>query len=84
MKGHKGYEKGSREPRQGYASPDDMRWISRCMRDNAGARVPPSVVSGYCTCMNDKMSDNETRSISEWEKSHPRARAACERQAGWR
>jgi len=33
--------------------------------------------------MNEKMSDNETRSITEWEKSHPVERRACDKQAGW-
>jgi hypothetical protein len=34
--------------------------------------------------MNNKMSDNETRSISQWEKANPKARAACDREAGWK
>jgi hypothetical protein len=33
--------------------------------------------------MNNKMSDNETRTITQWEKSHPQERKACERVAGW-
>jgi hypothetical protein len=34
--------------------------------------------------MNEKMSGNETRSITQWEKSHPRARKDCEAKAGWK
>jgi hypothetical protein len=34
--------------------------------------------------MNEKMDDNETRSISQWEKSNPRARAACDKESGWK
>jgi hypothetical protein len=26
----------------------------------------------------------ETRSITEWEKSNPRARAACDKESGWK
>jgi hypothetical protein len=33
--------------------------------------------------MNVKMSDNETRSITQREKANPNARRACEREAGW-
>jgi hypothetical protein len=34
--------------------------------------------------MNEKMDENETRSITQWEKSHPAERKACDKQAGWR
>jgi hypothetical protein len=66
------------------AGADDMKWIAQCMQDNASAKVAPEVVSAYCTCMNDKMSDDETQSISQWEKSHPAEEAACDKQAGWK
>ena len=66
------------------SSADDRRWINQCMADNRGARVSTSVVRSYCTCMNNRMSNNETRSISQWERANPRAREACERQSGWR
>lgn len=66
------------------SSADDRRWINQCMADNRGARVSTSVVRAYCSCMNDRMSNNETRSISQWERANPRAREACERRAGWR
>jgi hypothetical protein len=30
------------------------------------------------------MDDNENASVSDWEKSHPDERKACEKEAGWR
>jgi len=66
------------------SSADDRRWINQCMADNRGARVSTSIVRAYCSCMNDRMSNNETRSISQWERANPRAREACERRSGWR
>ncbi len=62
---------------------DDRKWIAQCLSDNADAKVTAAVVAAYCTCMNGKMSDNETRSITQWEKANPNARRACEREAGW-
>lgn len=62
---------------------DDRKWINQCLSDNQDAKVAASVVSAYCTCMNNKMSDNETRSITQWEKANPAARGACERESGW-
>ena len=66
------------------ANADDMKWIAQCMKDNSDAKVAPDVVSKYCTCMNDKMSDNETQSITKWEKTHPKEEAECDKQAGWK
>ena len=64
-------------------SADDKKWINQCLSDNKDAKVAASVVSTYCTCMNNKMSDNETRSITQWEKTNPGARKACEQESGW-
>ena len=64
---------------------DDLRWVNQCIQDNRGeAGGTPAVIRAYCICMNEKMDDNETRSITQWEKANPGARRACERQAGWR
>lgn len=64
---------------------DDVKWINRCIDDNKGeAGATPQIVRTYCTCMNDKMDDNETQSVTQWEKSHPAERKACEKQAGWK
>lgn len=64
-------------------SADDRKWVAQCLSDNQDAKVSASVVSTYCVCMNNKMSDSETRSITQWEKANPNARRACEREAGW-
>jgi hypothetical protein len=62
---------------------DDVKWINQCIADNKGG-ASETVVRKYCICMNEKMSSNETRSITEWEKANPAARAACDRESGWR
>lgn len=62
---------------------DDVKWINQCIADNKGG-ASDAVVRKYCVCMNDKMSSNETRSITEWEKANPAARRACDRESGWR
>lgn len=64
---------------------DDVKWVNRCIADNRGeAGATPAIVRAYCVCMNEKMDDNETRSITEWEKANPASRRACEKQAGWK
>jgi hypothetical protein len=62
---------------------DDMKWINQCINDNKGA-TSDAIIRKYCTCMNDKMDNNETRSISVWEKANPKARAACDKESGWK
>ena len=63
---------------------DDTKWINQCVQDNKDEGAKEEVVLKYCTCMNNKMDDNENASISDWEKSHPDERKACEKEAGWR
>lgn len=64
---------------------DDLKWINECIRDNRDEPGgTPAIIRAYCVCMNEKMDDNETRSITQWEKANPRARRDCERQAGWK
>ncbi|WP_343055402.1 hypothetical protein [Azospirillum oleiclasticum] len=62
---------------------DNAKWVAQCLKDNEGAKVSEAVVRAYCVCMNNKMDDNETRSITQWEKANPEARKACEKAAGW-
>jgi hypothetical protein len=62
---------------------DDLKWINQCIDDNKGG-AGAEIVRKYCICMNEKMSNNETKSITEWEKSHPAERAACDRESGWK
>ena len=64
---------------------DDIKWVNQCIEDSKGEPgATPAIARKYCICMNEKMDDNETRSITQWEKANPRARRECERQAGWK
>ena len=65
-------------------SADDKKWVNQCIKDNKDEGAKAEVVRKYCVCMNDKMDENETRSISQWEKSNPGAMKACEKEAGWK
>jgi hypothetical protein len=64
---------------------DDMKWINQCISDNKSEPGgTPAIVRAYCICMNEKMDNNETRSITQWEKANPGARKTCEKTAGWK
>jgi hypothetical protein len=65
------------------ATTDDVKWINACLKDNKGGAAE-AVVLKYCTCMNNKMSDNESQSITQWEKTHVAERKACDKEAGWK
>jgi hypothetical protein len=65
------------------SSAEDRRWINQCIRDNADEGASRRVVTAYCTCMVNRMSDHETRSVTQWERVNPRARRECAREAGW-
>ena len=67
-----------------FAGADDDAWINKCVKDNAKEGATPAVVKKYCTCMNNKMDDNETKSVSNWERTHPDEMKACEKEAGWK
>lgn len=66
------------------ANADDAAWVGQCVKDNAKEGASAETVAKYCSCMNNKMSESETQSISAWEKSHPNEMAACEAEAGWK
>jgi len=68
------------------AGPDDAKWVARCVNDNKDAKVAVEVITKYCTCMNNQMDDNETLSITAWEKTPPGkvAMAKCDKESGWR
>jgi hypothetical protein len=66
------------------ANADDAAWIKRCVADNANEGAKETVVAAYCACMNNKMSSNETLSVTAWEKTHPDEQAACSKEAGWK
>lgn len=66
-------------------SADDVKWINQCIADNKNEKgATEQIVRKYCMCMNEKMDDNESQSITQWEKTHPKERAACDKEAGWR
>ena len=44
---------------------DDIKWINECVQDNKDEGAKEDVVLKYCTCMNNKMDDNENASISD-------------------
>ncbi|MBI3444161.1 MAG: hypothetical protein HY055_02050 [Magnetospirillum sp.] len=67
-----------------FAGADDTKWVAKCVSDNSDAKVSVEIVAKYCTCMNNKMDDNETLSITAWEKKHPAEMKACEKEAGWK
>jgi hypothetical protein len=66
------------------ATVDDVKWINQCVTDNKDEGAKQEVVLKYCTCMNNKMDNNETRSITQWEKTHESEAKACSKQAGWK
>jgi len=61
---------------------DDLKWVNQCIADNKGG-ASDAIVRAYCICMNEKMDDNETRSITQWERTHKAEMAACDKQSGW-
>ena len=64
---------------------DDLKWVNQCISDNRGEPGGTAeIVRAYCICMNEKMDNNETRSITVWEKANPGARRDCERKSGWK
>jgi hypothetical protein len=66
------------------ADADDAAWIKKCVSDNKREGATPEVVAAYCSCMNGKMSNDETKSITAWEKTHPEEMAACDKESGWK
>ena len=63
---------------------DDVKWINQCVGDNKDEGQTQQVVLSYCTCMNNEMGNNESRSITQWEKANPRKMEMCSTKAGWK
>jgi murein L,D-transpeptidase YafK len=63
---------------------DDVNWINRCVADNKDEGQTRAVLVAYCTCMNNQMSNTETKSITAWEKTHKKEADACGVKAGWK
>ncbi|HEX3883841.1 MAG TPA: hypothetical protein VHW66_14375 [Stellaceae bacterium] len=66
------------------ADADDAKWVAKCVSDNQREHASIEVITKYCTCMNNKMSSNETLSVTAWEKTHPTEMAACDKESGWK
>jgi hypothetical protein len=62
---------------------DDVKWVNQCIRDSAGIKGTTQQKTMYCSCMVGKMDDNETRSVTQWEKANPAAMKDCEKRSGW-
>lgn len=67
-----------------FADADDVKWVEQCVKDNNREGATPDVVKKYCECMNGKMSNEETKSITQWEKSHPKEMKECDAESGWK
>ena len=63
---------------------DDAKWIAQCVSDNKDEGQSGTVVAVYCACMVDAMPESETRSVTQWEKSHKREENRCGAKAGWK
>jgi hypothetical protein len=68
---------------QAQVSADDVKWINQCIADNKGL-TKADVIRKYCMCMNEEMDDSDSRSITQFEKANPKARAKCDRASGWK
>lgn len=66
-----------------YANADDVKWINQCVADNQDQHQTTRTVRVYCTCMDNLMSSSETRSITQWEKTHVKEQNFCGDKAGW-
>ena len=68
-----------------FAASDDAKWVAKCVSDNSGAKVKVEIITSYCTCMNNEMDDNETLSVTAWEKTSKGkvAMASCDKKSGW-
>jgi hypothetical protein len=53
-------------------------------RPQAASSANSPIGALLCSCMNNKMSSEETLSITAWEKSHPAEVAACDKESGWK
>lgn len=69
---------------QAFAGADDTKWIAQCMMDNKDEGATTKVVQKYCECMNNLMSEDETQTITQWEKTHKKERDMCSAKAGWK
>jgi hypothetical protein len=72
-------------PRVRAESADDRKWIAQCIADNQAERgATMEIINKYCACMNEAMDDNDTRTVTQFEKANPKARTKCEQASGWK
>ncbi len=71
-------------PARADTTEDDVNWVNQCVADNKKEGATEDVVRKYCVCMNNAMGEEEAKSISEWEKTHPDETKACDKEAGWK
>ncbi|MBF0138572.1 MAG: hypothetical protein H7833_03530 [Magnetococcus sp. DMHC-1] len=67
-----------------HAEVDHAKRIKKCIEDNQEEDASAEVIKRYCICMSGKMSDNEKKSISKWEKSHSAEVKMCDKESGWK
>ena len=64
---------------------DDRKWIAQCISDNQNEKgATMAIIQKYCACMNEEMDDNETRTVTQFEKANPGIRKKCEAASGWK
>jgi hypothetical protein len=51
-------------PARADTTEDDIKWVNQCIADNKKEGATEDVVRKYCVCMNNAMSNSETKSIS--------------------
>jgi hypothetical protein len=59
------------------ARTSDPQVRAQCFSENKNENPDIRIVAKYCICLDNKMTDNETQSITEWGNTHPSAKAAC-------
>jgi hypothetical protein len=64
-------------------SADDAKWIAQCIMDNKDEKVSAEVMTKYCSCMTAKMDESETKTVTQWEKTHKTEEAQCDKESGW-
>lgn len=65
------------------AQTPEVRLVNQCISDSAAYPVSDQIKTMYCSCMVAKMSDGETRSVTQFEKANPAIRNDCAKRAGW-
>ena len=66
------------------SDPEDAKWIAKCIEDNKDQGQTAEVIKKYCECMVSKMADDESQSVTQWEKTHPESRKECDKASGWK